>query len=272
MRLDKDFVWEGEYGRREHLAPVFRELLKMQKAHSLQMLSLFVNNVPYNLEFFVGASYDRPGKDDMDEMKRLFEDAGLRYRQDLTLQKLFQKMGSRRFDSYAISEEADVDIVMKNAFVFAEISDLEKKGYGMSPFGKEKQVFISHSSKDKEEVEKLIPYLNGAGLPVWFDKYSIHVGDSIVDKVQEGLDEAESVIFWITEHFLDSSWCRYEMSAFIKKLREENAFIISILDKNIEIRQLPLFLRDIKAIYNNGQGYESLSGEIILAVKERTNL
>ncbi len=56
MRLDKDFVWEGEYGRREHLAPVFRELLKMQKAHSLQMLSLFVNNVPYNLEFFVGAS------------------------------------------------------------------------------------------------------------------------------------------------------------------------------------------------------------------------
>ena len=235
-------------------------------------LSLFVNNVPYNLEFFVGASYDRPGKDDMDEMKRLFEDAGLRYRQDLTLQKLFQKMGSRRFDSYAISEEADVDIVMKNAFVFAEISDLEKKGYGMSPFGKEKQVFISHSSKDKEEVEKLIPYLNGAGLPVWFDKYSIHVGDSIVDKVQEGLDEAESVIFWITEHFLDSSWCRYEMSAFIKKLIEENALIISILDKNIEIRQLPLFLRDIKAIYNNGQGYESLSGEIISAVKERTNL
>lgn len=77
----------------------------------------------------------------MDEMKRLFEDAGLRYRQDLTLQKLFQKMGSRRFDSYAISEEADVDMVMKNAFVFAEISDLEKKGYGMSPFGKEKPQF-----------------------------------------------------------------------------------------------------------------------------------
>lgn len=121
-------------------------------------------------------------------------------------------------------------------------------------------------------MEKLIPYLNGAGLPVWFDKYSIHVGDSIVDKVQEGLDEAESVIFWITEHFLDSSWCRYEMSAFIKKLIEENALIINILDKNIEIRQLPLFLRDIKAIYNNGQGYESLSGEIISAVKERTNL
>ena len=162
MRLDKDFVWEGEYGRREHLAPVFRELLKMQKAHSLQMLSLFVNNVPYNLEFFVGASYDRPGKDDMDEMKRLFEDAGLRYRQDLTLQKLFQKMGSRRFDSYAISEEADVDIVMKNAFVFAEISDLEKKGYGMSPFGKEKQVFISHNAPFLRKEGARIPSRIGA--------------------------------------------------------------------------------------------------------------
>ena len=68
----------------------------MQKAHSLQMLSLFVNNVPYNLEFFVGASYDRPGKDDMDEMKRLFEDAGLRYRQDLTLQKAVSENGEQK--------------------------------------------------------------------------------------------------------------------------------------------------------------------------------
>ena len=51
-------IWEGEYGRRSHLIPVFQQLLREQDASSLQMLSLFVNNNPYNLEFFIAVSYD----------------------------------------------------------------------------------------------------------------------------------------------------------------------------------------------------------------------
>lgn len=50
--MDRDYIWEGEYGRRSHLIPVFQQLLREQDASSLQMLSLFVNNNPYNLEFF----------------------------------------------------------------------------------------------------------------------------------------------------------------------------------------------------------------------------
>lgn len=58
--MDRDYIWEGEYGRRSHLIPVFQQLLREQDASSLQMLSLFVNNNPYNLEFFIAVSYDRP--------------------------------------------------------------------------------------------------------------------------------------------------------------------------------------------------------------------
>lgn len=63
-----------------------------------------------------------------------------------------------------------------------------------------------------------------------------------------------------------------EMGAFIKKLIEEDALIISILDKDISISQLPLFLRDIKVLYNNGQGYEVLSREIITTIKDKDEL
>ena len=38
------------------------------------------------------------------------------------------------------------------------------------------------------------------------------------------------------------------MRAFIKKLIEEDALIISILDNDINAAQLPIFLRDIKYI------------------------
>lgn len=80
--MDRDYIWEGEYGRRSHLIPVFQQLLREQDASSLQMLSLFVNNNPYNLEFFIAVSYDRPKEEHLDRMFRLLEDAGLRQRKD----------------------------------------------------------------------------------------------------------------------------------------------------------------------------------------------
>lgn len=64
--MDRDYIWEGEYGRRSHLIPVFQQLLREQDASSLQMLSLFVNNNPYNLEFFIAVSYDRPKEEHLD--------------------------------------------------------------------------------------------------------------------------------------------------------------------------------------------------------------
>mgnify|MGYP007092557167 CR=1 FL=1 len=35
--MDRDYIWEGEYGRRSHLIPVFQQLLREQDASSLQM-------------------------------------------------------------------------------------------------------------------------------------------------------------------------------------------------------------------------------------------
>lgn len=49
--MDKDFIWEAEYGRREYLRNILKDLLRKQNADSLQCLALYVNNNPYNLEF-----------------------------------------------------------------------------------------------------------------------------------------------------------------------------------------------------------------------------
>jgi len=48
--MDKDYIWEAEYGRREHLRSTLKDLLVKQNADSLQCLGLFVNNNPYNLK------------------------------------------------------------------------------------------------------------------------------------------------------------------------------------------------------------------------------
>lgn len=267
--MDKDFIWEAEYGRREYLRGMLKDLLRKQNADSLQCIALYVNNNPYNLEFFILASYNRSEGNDIEYMQEKFSEAGLIYRQDLTMDELMCQMGNRRFMSMILLDDVSVDIAMESLFEYKEISELEKLGYHMKPFGKEKEVFISHSSKDKNEVEKLLPFINGMNLPVWFDKYNIDVGQSIVEKVQEGVKNSYAVIFWITDNFLESKWCKREMQAFIKRMIEEDILIISILDKNVSIDRLPIFLQDIKFIQRENENFEEIAKEIMPALKKK---
>lgn len=270
INMDKDFIWEAEYGHRTYLQPILKDLLNKQHAKSLQCLALYINNNPYNLEFFIVASYNHDDINDINYMKSQFTRAGLVYRQDLTMMELITQQQNRRFNSIALQDDNSVDL-SNYLFAFDEIDNLEKKGYIMTPFGKEKEIFISHSSKDKPEVEKLLPLINALGLPVWFDKYNIDVGQSIIDKLQDGIKNSHAVIFWITHNFLESRWCKKELNAFIKRMVEEDILIISILDQHICVDELPIFLQDIKYIQRENESLEDIIKELLPTLKNFSN-
>lgn len=265
--MEKNYIWQGEYGKRSHLKVSFKELLKEQDSSSLEMLAIFVNNNPYNFEFYIAVVYDIPKEEHVEKMIGLFENAGLVLKNDLTFFMFMNSMKDRRFNSCAFLGEQDIDLKFENMFAFVEIEDLKKKGYYMQPFGKEKQVFISHSSKDKKDVEMIIPYLNGQDLPVWFDKYSIPVGASITEQVQRGIEESDMVIFWVTDNFLNSNWCQMEMKAYISRMIQENIRICIVMDDDIEIKKLPLFLRDIKHIRRDHRSVIEVAEEIAGIIK-----
>ncbi len=262
--MDRDYIWQCDYGNRDYLRPVLKKLLNCQNASSLQCLMLAVNNNPYNLEFFLLVSYDKPQDNDVNQMITLFEGAGLLRRTDVSSLQLMKEAKNRRFQMVTLLDEESVDLIFQNSqiFVFRERNQLEELGYHMVPFGKQARVFLSHSSLDKPDVEELLPYLNAANLPVWFDKYDIEIGESIVDGVQAGVKDSDNVIFWITKNFLRSKWCKHEMNAFIRKLIDGRARIISILDHDICIDDLPIFLQDIKYIERKGHTTDSLALQI----------
>lgn len=85
-------------------------------------------------------------------MKYLLENADLKFRNDLTISNLLMEMGNRRFDSYIINDSEQIDTVFASGFCFSEINELERKGYCMKPYGKDKQVFISYSSNMTERM------------------------------------------------------------------------------------------------------------------------
>ena len=106
--MEKGYIWQGEYGKRSHLKPLFKELLKEQDTSSLEMMAIFVNNNPYNFEFYIAMIYDIPRENHVEKMMELFENAGLISRNDLTFSMLMKSMGDRRFNSCTFLSEKEL--------------------------------------------------------------------------------------------------------------------------------------------------------------------
>lgn len=54
----------------------------------------------------------------------------------------------------------------------------------------EYDVFLSHSTADKDTVRDIAQQLKADGLNVWFDEWKIQPGDSIPSKIEEGLERS----------------------------------------------------------------------------------
>ena len=105
-------------------------------------------------------------------------------------------------------------------------------------------IFLSHTSIDKPFVEKLAKDLNNLGINVWYDKYQIKVGESILWKIDEGIRESEYLGIVISKEALKSEWVKTEiMSAWQKQVEQKGNFVLPIYYRECEI---PLFLQGIK--------------------------
>ena len=73
--------------------------------------------------------------------------------------------------------------------------------------------FLSHSSNDKELVNRLELDLSYQNLPVFFDKWEIKVGDSIVDKINIALEQMQGLILVLSTNSIKSDWVKKELSS-----------------------------------------------------------
>jgi len=271
--LNRDFVWECDYGVRDPIIPVIEELLGNQDATSLQMVSVMTNSNPYQLEFFLVLSYKNPGEDDISIMKDRMQGSGLRYRPDITFNELFGEMAYRRFNISTLSHKDEVRMLFEEShlFIHPEKKILEEEGYNWyRVLGKKMPIFLSHSSMNKHEIEDIIPYLNGAGLPVWFDKVNIDYGESIVDAIQKGIKSAAGVIFWITNDFLKSNWCDIEFKKFANRYAgKKDVFVIGVINHDVEdLEKVEFLFDDIKYLKRTNESLEDVSKEVIPSIRK----
>lgn len=55
-------------------------------------------------------------------------------------------------------------------------------------------VFISHRRSDTNKAERLAQEIRRAGHRIWFDEWEIGIGDSIVDRMNQGLSGSAYVV------------------------------------------------------------------------------
>ena len=79
---------------------------------------------------------------------------------------------------------------------------------------KQWDVFLSHASEDKETVAlPLTEALRRLGVRVWLDKFQIEIGDSLRQKIDEGLANSRFGVVILSEVFLTKHWTGRELDA-----------------------------------------------------------
>ncbi|MCY4400712.1 MAG: toll/interleukin-1 receptor domain-containing protein [Gemmatimonadetes bacterium] len=93
------------------------------------------------------------------------------------------------------------------------------------------QAFICHDSRDKESVaQPLALELQKMMCPVWFDEFSLRVGDSLRARIEKGLRECPKCVLIITPRFLSNEgWTKREFdSIYTRELVEEKRVILPV--------------------------------------------
>jgi len=72
-------------------------------------------------------------------------------------------------------------------------------------------IFLSHNTKDKPFVKRLARDLDNHQVKYWLDEAEIKVGDSLIEKIRNGLDKVDYVAVILSPNSIASSWVKREI-------------------------------------------------------------
>ena len=100
-------------------------------------------------------------------------------------------------------------------------------------------VFVSHANKDKVKyVDTLVSEIKKTGLTVFYDKESIGWGDSIQEKVDEGIDNCRLAVVVISKSYFGRTWTEYELKSLLRRQNKDGQKIIRPILYGVSKREL----------------------------------
>ena len=134
----------------------------------------------------------------------------------------------------------------------------------------EYDVFICHASEDKDDfVRPLAEKLRQHHLDVWYDEFSLKIGDSLSQKIDEGLSKSRYGIVVLSVNFFKKPWAKRELSGLTSREMVEGKELILPVWHRVGVQDVMQYsppLADKKA-GSSSQGINALIRDLINRIK-----
>lgn len=139
---------------------------------------------------------------------------------------------------------------------------------------KEYDAFLSHADEDKESIaDELFGRLKNDEFKIWYDK-NIKAGQSIPEKINEGIKQSKNGIVIFSKYYEKSQWCKEEFAALTYKSKSCQNFEIIIILHNFDLdtftKEYPIHAHRLILLSNIG--IDKIIGEIEPQLKLNNNL
>ena len=129
----------------------------------------------------------------------------------------------------------------------------------------EYDLFISHASEDKDEfVRPLAETLENMGVKVWYDEFTLKVGDSLRKSIDHGLVKSKFGTVILSSAFCSKNWTQYELDSMVAREMNGHKMILPIWHKisKDEVMNFSPALADKVALNTSLSSIQEIAGEL----------
>lgn len=129
------------------------------------------------------------------------------------------------------------------------------------------RVFVCHSSRDNHFANLVVARLRSPDLTPWIDFEQIIAGEDILERLGQGLQTMDLLIFLVSEAALGSGWIDLELKNAVKReIEEKRVMVLPFIIDNTPRDRVPWFLghRSLPFVTMDQAGAD----EIVQAVKK----
>jgi hypothetical protein len=173
-------------------------------------------------------------------------------------------------DFNALLEWAQALNALKPDLIAEDLLDaaIQKKTDRHKADDKRRVAFLSHSSKDKPFIRQLAADLTANGVSVWLDEQRIRVGDSIPEKVAQGLAGSDYFLIVMSQNSVESEWIKKELNNAL--VREVQRRKVHILPLKLDDSPIPEIISD-KLYADFSSSYKAGLDQLLVALQGEIN-